>query len=104
MTSHAVVRSTLKTKLDELLRRAAEIETVVSTPGSRDWEENAIESEDDDVLLKVGDITTREISEIKLAISLIDSGRYGRCTTCGKAISKERLTALPYATQCIDCA
>ena len=32
-----------------------------------------------------------------------DAGTYGTCETCGRPISEERLEAIPYATQCIDC-
>ncbi len=104
MEKHAAIKATLKAKLDELVQRASAIEASMGTPGNSDWEENAIESEDDDVLLTIGDVTTSDINEIRLAISRIDSGHYGQCVTCGKAISKERLAALPYATRCIDCS
>ena len=104
MADHTAVRRQLKAQLDELLARAREIEGALSNPGSRDWEENAIESDDDEVLASVGDTTRCEIAEIQLAINLIDSGHYGICTSCKKAITPERLAAIPYATRCIDCA
>ena len=37
------------------------------------------------------------------ALQRIDEGTYGTCETCGQPISEERLEAIPYATQCIDC-
>ena len=37
------------------------------------------------------------------ALRRIDDGTFGVCETCGQAISEERLEAIPYATQCIDC-
>ena len=37
------------------------------------------------------------------ALQRIEEGTYGTCTTCGQPISEERLEAIPYATQCIDC-
>jgi len=37
------------------------------------------------------------------ALQRIQEGTYGVCTTCGQPISEERLEAIPYATQCIDC-
>jgi DnaK suppressor protein len=104
MANHSAVKTALKAKLDELLGRVSAVEAHLSTPGSSDWEENAIESEDDEVLVKIGDVTTKDIAEIRLALSRIESGHYGQCVTCGKSILKERLAALPYATQCIDCA
>jgi DnaK suppressor protein len=43
------------------------------------------------------------LSEIEEALRRIEAGTYGICRTCGQAISPERLDAIPYATQCIDC-
>jgi RNA polymerase-binding protein DksA len=40
---------------------------------------------------------------IDAALQRIEDGTYGTCTTCGQPISEERLEAIPYATQCIDC-
>ena len=40
---------------------------------------------------------------IDAALRRIDEGTYGICETCGQPISEERLEAIPYATQCIDC-
>lgn len=40
---------------------------------------------------------------VEQALRRIADGSYGRCQTCGKAIDPERLQALPYATQCIQC-
>ena len=37
------------------------------------------------------------------ALQRIEEGTYGICETCGQPISEERLEAIPYATQCIDC-
>ena len=37
------------------------------------------------------------------ALQRIEDGTYGTCTTCGQPISEERLEAIPYATECIDC-
>jgi len=104
MPDIAVIKARLEEQLKELLMRAQGIEDSLSTPGSRDWEENAVESEDDEVLSTVGNVTKQEINDIRLALSRIESGHYGKCISCGQAISKERLTAMPYATKCIRCA
>ena len=37
------------------------------------------------------------------ALQRIEEGTFGICETCGQPISEERLEAIPYATQCIDC-
>lgn len=43
------------------------------------------------------------LGAIDAALERIDAGTYGVCTTCGRQIGDERLEAIPYATQCIDC-
>lgn len=40
---------------------------------------------------------------IEQALRRIEEGSYGRCESCGGAIGRERLEALPHATQCIRC-
>ena len=40
---------------------------------------------------------------IDAALRRIEEGTFGICETCGQPISEERLEAIPYATQCIDC-
>lgn len=104
MNLHTDVKSELEARLNELMQRAADIEARLSNPGSADWEENATESEDDEVLSGIGSVTKNEIQEIKLALNRIETGHYGKCTSCGDAISKARLAALPFATTCIICA
>jgi len=37
------------------------------------------------------------------ALKRIEKGNYGRCNTCGKLIEKERLEAVPIASQCAEC-
>lgn len=37
------------------------------------------------------------------ALVRIEKGDYGRCATCGKLIEKERLEAVPHASQCLQC-
>jgi DnaK suppressor protein len=37
------------------------------------------------------------------ALQRIEEGTFGICESCGQPISEERLEAIPYATQCIDC-
>jgi RNA polymerase-binding protein DksA len=45
----------------------------------------------------------RVLAEIDAALERIEGGTFGTCEKCGKPIGDERLEALPYATQCIDC-
>lgn len=43
------------------------------------------------------------IEQIDLAVEKIHAGTYGQCETCGTAIPKERLKALPHAALCVTC-
>ncbi len=44
-----------------------------------------------------------ELERIERAISRIETGQYGQCETCEKAIPMPRLKAIPWATRCITC-
>ena len=43
------------------------------------------------------------LAEIDDALQRIEDGTFGTCRTCGQPIAPERLEAMPWATQCIDC-
>ena len=43
------------------------------------------------------------LGEIDGALRRIAEGSFGRCGTCDGLIPEERLEALPWATECIDC-
>lgn len=44
-----------------------------------------------------------ELKAIDNALERIGNKTYGSCEECGTKISKARLTALPYVSNCIDC-
>ena len=43
------------------------------------------------------------LAEIDAALKRIEDGTYGICSSCGEPIAEERLEAVPWTTQCIDC-
>src|SRR5882762_8146457 len=54
------------------------------------------------------DYTLEENSEhvltaIDAALKRIEDGTFGKCETCGQDIAEDRLAAIPWTTQCIDC-
>ncbi|MBL8810960.1 MAG: TraR/DksA family transcriptional regulator [Planctomycetaceae bacterium] len=104
MTDTQATQQILERKLAELLERASGIEDVLSDRGDSDWEENAVEMEADEAMAAVGDVTKKEIQEIRLALSRLSSGTYGVCVTCGKPIAPERLSELPSTSTCSRCA
>ena len=104
MTDVAKIQKFLEDKLQELTMRAKEIDDDLNQPADEDWEEHAMETADDEVLEKVGNVTLDEIREVKLALSRLKAGTYGLCARCGAKIPAERLEILPYSTKCMHCA
>jgi RNA polymerase-binding protein DksA len=98
------VRRRLEERLAQLQSRVERIQGHLRAPGDRDSQEQALESENDEVLERLDDAERREVEEIRAALARIGSGVYGQCARCGEAIAEGRLQALPYATLCIDCA
>jgi DnaK suppressor protein len=41
--------------------------------------------------------------QIEGALRRIKAGTFGTCETCGKQVALERLEALPWAIDCVDC-
>lgn len=48
-------------------------------------------------------VLERRIDNIDTALKVIESGSYGVCTRCGKAIEPERLEIKPDAILCVSC-
>ena len=44
-----------------------------------------------------------ELREIDAALERLADGSFGRCELCGERIAYGRLSALPFATLCIEC-
>ena len=64
----------------------------------------AIATEQAELRSQMASFESRELAQIEYALDNIRRGHYGRCEQCGKPISSLRLKALPYATECIECA
>ena len=64
----------------------------------------AIATEQSELRSQMASFESRELAQIEYALDNIRRGHYGRCEQCGKPISSLRLKALPYATECIECA
>ncbi len=76
----------------------------LSVEHSPNWPEQAIERENEDVLLRMQEETRLELQQVRTALRRLAEGEYGICSECGQVISAGRLAALPYATLCIECA
>ena len=104
MPQHDAVRAQLEEQLSRLLKRVGTIESDLKRAHDRDWNEQAIELENDEVLEGLDEMTQGEVRRIRAAISRIANGTYGVCSTCGHPISAERLAAIPSALTCVTCS
>ena len=104
MSQHQAIRVQLEERLATLTKRAGKLEADLRRPQNPDWQERAVEIENDEVLEELDASTLREVKQIQQALSRIEAGTYGRCASCGEPISEARLAAMPHAATCIDCA
>lgn len=107
MSEYHEVRQNLLEMLEELDERLSKItEDVRRTdePLSQDFGEQAVQTENDEVLDYLGNSARAEMFKVRHAIDRIDEGEYGFCENCGAVINKERLKVLPFANLCIKCA
>jgi len=77
------------------------VETESAHP--RHLAERGTDSFEEDLRLVRMESAGDEISEIDDALFRLHEGTYGLCEECGKALSLERLRAIPYARLCIPC-
>ena len=60
--------------------------------------------EDRDGTRLVVDAIREDVRRIQGALDRLERGTYGNCVTCGSAIARERLEAIPTADHCTRCA
>ena len=53
--------------------------------------------------LRLRDRDRRLIGKIEEALARLETGTFGKCTSCGRPISAARLRARPVTDLCIDC-
>lgn len=104
MPDFTAAKARLQAQLEELEGRQERIAADLAEPPDRDWDEQAIEREDDESLEGQAVLVAREIASVKRALARIDDGTYGECVRCGGEIASGRLEARPEASLCINCA
>jgi RNA polymerase-binding transcription factor DksA len=103
-TPISVRKSTLLGQRDALLAKLSAIETELSSQLDPDWEDRAIQREDEDVLQAAGQSGQLALRQIEAALTRIDTAQYGQCLACGSDIEEARLDVLPAAPLCSACA
>jgi RNA polymerase-binding transcription factor DksA len=104
MSNTESAREQLTEQLGRLLTRVGKVESDLRRARDRDSQEQAIELENDEVLEELDEMTLGEIRRVRTALDRIANGTYGTCLTCGRAISADRLAAIPSAPTCVNCS
>ncbi len=105
MTSTAKLKQQLLVQKADLENRIDLIKQSISRPPeTADWAELATERENDEVIDALGNAAVKELEQVKMALSRIETGQYFKCSQCHKAIGFARLTAMPFASRCRQCA
>ena len=63
----------------------------------------ASDNYDRDFSMGIATEEQKRLYAIEEALKRIRDGAYGDCLTCGKRISQQRLSAIPYTELCIEC-
>jgi RNA polymerase-binding transcription factor DksA len=104
MRDFSDLKAMLENRLGELNKRMHKIEDRLDDPVSKDWEDQAVEREDIEVLEDLGNAGLKEMDLIRAALGRMEDGSYGTCARCGDDISIERLRAVPHTPLCRTCA
>jgi RNA polymerase-binding transcription factor DksA len=104
MTRHDELKLQLHERLWALTARARAVQRDLQSPHDRDWTERATERENDEVLEKLDVGVRAEAQMIRDALQRMETGRYGMCVRCARAIEAARLEAEPAVLTCRTCA
>jgi DnaK suppressor protein len=70
---------------------------------SGDVIDQALDSAQNELNSQLAEVESRELACIENALERMRGGQYGVCEGCTNKIPFARLSALPYATLCIEC-
>ena len=103
MEAHPAIRQKLTERYAEIWGRLERIAREAGNPLDADFEEQAVERENDEALVALDNSIRAEMAQIEKTLARLDKGEYGICEECGDPITPKRLEALPYVSRCVDC-
>ena len=104
MNNSEYFRSKLTTLKAQLCDRISSINQDVRQKVAADWQEQATERENDEVLDSLSRSSVNKLLLINIALQRIDVDEYFSCSICGNEIPTKRLELLPFTTHCVSCA
>lgn len=104
MSDYDAIIEGLKIRKGELEDRLNRVENSLRKTYAKDWQEQSLERENDEVVEALDENIRSELNLINTALSRVDKNEYGVCAICGEPIPVGRLEALPYTDRCVSCA
>ncbi len=104
MTDTEVFKSLLLRRKAALTERIEGANKELSAPHSKDWDDQAIEREQEEVVEALSEADRAELRGIEAALTRIREHSFGECASCGDPISEARLLTLPATPFCRRCA
>lgn len=95
---------TLRADLRGRLKRFEAHQRRDDGPLEKDFEEQAIQTQNDEVVDSLESETRVELRKIEHALQRIAEGVGDECERCGDIIDPRRLQVLPSTTLCVNCA
>ncbi|MEW6143608.1 MAG: TraR/DksA C4-type zinc finger protein [Thermodesulfobacteriota bacterium] len=104
MSDYDSIIERLRARKTELESRLGKVETSMRKTYAKDWEEQSIERENDEVVDALDETLRTELNQVNSALSRVEKNEYGICAVCDDPIPVARLEALPYTDRCVSCA
>ena len=104
MTDTEVFKSLLLRRKAALTERIEGANKELSAPHSKDWDDQAIEREQEEVVEALSEADRSELRGIEAALTRIREHSFGECASCGDPISEARLLTLSATPFCRRCA
>ena len=104
MSDYDGIIERLRQRKAELESRLGKVETSMRKTYAKDWEEQSIERENDEVVDALDETLRTELNLVNAALARAEKNEYGICSICDEPIPVARLEALPYTDRCVSCA
>jgi RNA polymerase-binding transcription factor len=104
MSEYDGIIERLRLRKAEIENRLGRVETSMRKTYAKDWEEQSIERETDEVVDALDETLRTELNQVNTALARVEKNEYGVCAVCDEPIPVARLEALPYTDRCVSCA
>jgi DnaK suppressor protein len=104
MSKFDALKRNMENRRRELSERLERIKNDLAKPRDKDWEEQAQERENDDVLNQLKVDVDKDLRDINNALDRMKNHQYGICINCSAEIPLARLEVKPEASMCVKCA